>query len=402
MKSKKRKYLARKRDQNDPNIFRVYFRVGKIYIRLPDDELSPEFELAYEDQLATLEGRALPNLRKPNTRKPRELPNTPAVFPIASIGWLIPRYLVSDMWKGYKPGTQKNYRPALDLLRAELGEVLITDLDCERVDHYTATIARKFGGAVADQQKALISNLWEEGKDHAQVKRNGKANPTIDTKVRYRRVKKTKAWAPEAHEQFLATARSTLTLAADVLYFTGQRGGDATKLKWSDLETVVDEETGEPILWLRIVQEKTGTALWHRLPDPLAKRLATEPHISPDYILTNVWKRKWASASVLSHAITRHFRKIGVTGFTMHGLRSAAARDVASLGLGRDSVKSITGHVSDRLADDYASDFDQRRVNNQMVEAWNDDLRRKGRDKAQTAAQAMPPEERRGKLRVVR
>ena len=105
MKSKKRKYLARKRDHNDPNIFRVYFRVGKIYIRLPDDELSPEFELAYEDQLATLEGRALPNLRKPNTRKPRELPNAPAVFPITSIGWLIPHYLVSDMWKGYKPGT---------------------------------------------------------------------------------------------------------------------------------------------------------------------------------------------------------------------------------------------------------------------------------------------------------
>jgi len=120
-------------------------------------------------------------------------------------------------------------------LRAQIGDVLITDLDASRIDHYTHKIERRYGGPVADQQKALISNLWEEAKDHAEIDRKGKINPTLDTKVRYRIKKKTKAWSAEAHEAFLATARSTLTLAADLLYFTGQRGGDATKARWSDI-----------------------------------------------------------------------------------------------------------------------------------------------------------------------
>ena len=104
----------------------------------------------------------------------------------------------------------------------------------------------------------------------------------------------------------------------------------------------------------------------------------------------------------MSHAITRHFRKIGVAGFTMHGLRASAARDVGSLGQGTDGIKSVTGHKSDALARDYASDFDQRRVNSAVVEAWNEDLRRKGRDRARAAAPAMPTAVRRSKLRVVR
>ena len=110
----------------------------------------------------------------------------------------IPHYVASATWEQYSEGTRKNYRRALDLLRAQIGDVLITDLDASRVDHYTHKIERRYGGAVADQQKALISNLWEEAKDHAEIDRKGKINPTIDTKVRYQIRKKTKAWSPEA------------------------------------------------------------------------------------------------------------------------------------------------------------------------------------------------------------
>ena len=101
-------------------------------------------------------------------------------------------------------------------MRAQIGDVLITDLDASRIDHYTHKIERRYGGPVADQQKALISNLWEEAKDHAEIDRKGKINPTLDTKVRYKVKRSTKAWSAEAHEAFLATARSTLTLAADL------------------------------------------------------------------------------------------------------------------------------------------------------------------------------------------
>ena len=111
--------------------------------------------------------------------------------------------------------------------------------------------------------------------------------------------------------------------------------------------------------------------------------------MSDEFILTNAWKRPWASASVLSHAIT-----LGIKGFTMHGLRAAAARDIASIGGGTDGVKSVTGHVSGKLARQYAQDHDQRRVNSMTVEAWNMELRTR-------AAANATPEERRRKLRVV-
>ena len=88
----------------------------------------------------------------------------------------------------------------------------------ETTQIFCETIYARVGqrGAVADQQKALISNLWEEAKDHAEIDRKGKINPTLDTKVRYKVKRSTKAWSAEAHEAFLATARSTLTLAADL------------------------------------------------------------------------------------------------------------------------------------------------------------------------------------------
>jgi integrase len=133
------------------------------------------------------------------------------------------------------------------------------------------------------------------------------------------------------------------------------------------------------------------------LPEPLAERLKGEPHVSDEFVLANAWKRPWASASALSHAITRHFRKLGIKGFTMHGLRAAAARDIASIGGGTDGVKSVTGHVSDKLARQYAEDYDQRRVNSLTVEAWNAELRRKASAKDQAAT----PTERRRKLRIV-
>ena len=67
--------------------------------------------------------------------------------------------------------------------------------------------------------------------------------------------------------------------------------------------------------------------------------------MSDEFILTNAWV-----GLGLGVEPCRHFRKLGITGFTMHGLRAATARDIASIGGGTDGVKSVTGHVSDKLA----------------------------------------------------
>jgi hypothetical protein len=107
-------------------------------MRLPDDLDSPEFAREYDDCLATLKGLPLPSLRTKHDRKPRELPERRKAYPVGSIGWLIPHYTASANWERYSEGTRANYSRALDLLRAQIGDVLITDLDASRVDHYDA------------------------------------------------------------------------------------------------------------------------------------------------------------------------------------------------------------------------------------------------------------------------
>ena len=64
------------------------------------------------------------------------------------------------------------------------------------------------------------------------------------------------------------------------------------RTRWSDI-SLQDTEFGKRY-FLRVVQQKTGTALWHQLPEPLVDRLLAEPRVSDEFILTNAWKRPWA------------------------------------------------------------------------------------------------------------
>jgi len=96
--------------------------------------------------------------------------------------------------------------------RRQCSEIAVARL--KRPKYFARPFTR--ASASAARWPALLSNLWEEAKDHAEIDRKGKINPTLDTKVRYKVKRSTKAWSAEAHEAFLATARSTLTLAADL------------------------------------------------------------------------------------------------------------------------------------------------------------------------------------------
>jgi integrase len=230
----------------------------------------------------------------------------------------------------------------------------------------TAGIDREFGPSVADQQRTMISNLWNFAKGFKEFKRGGKSNPTIDTVKRYKVKKEHRPWAEAAQDKFQATAKPPIALAYLLLRFTAQRGGDATKMKWSDFD-------GQS---LQIEQEKTKEPVWLGCPKPLLDALTPTPRIS-EFILTNNWKRPWANATTLSHAIRRQLRKIGVEGLVMHGLRKTAASDVAFLGVGVPGIMAVTGHRSATMAIYYARLADQRRLNKQTVEAWDEAIERK-------------------------
>jgi len=295
----------------------------------------------------------------------------------ATIGWFVERYLKSRFFRpdGFKPGTQKNYRKALDLLRVRLGAALLSDLDPESVDVYTAEIDREYAPSVADQQRSMISNLWDFAKGFKEFKRGGKSNPTIDTIKRYKVKKEHRPWPEAAQDKFLETAKPPLVLSYLMLRFTGQRGGDATKMMWTDFD-------GES---LRIQQEKTDEPLWLRCPKPLLEALKSAPCLS-GHILTNNWKRPWANATTLSHAIRRQLAKVGAEGLVMHGLRKTAAADLAELGAGVSGIMAVTGHRSSKMALYYARLADQKKLNASTVAAWDEAIEQKDRKKIAAGA----------------
>ena len=122
----KRKYLYRKPDPRNPEHVRVYFRHPKTsqLTPLPTDETSSEFARQYDALIVAL--TATVKVRDPNVRIARNRDVGNVLYPPATLGWFVERYLASDVFdsaskKAYAAGTRYNYRKALDLLKARLG-----------------------------------------------------------------------------------------------------------------------------------------------------------------------------------------------------------------------------------------------------------------------------------------
>ncbi|MBB6428020.1 tyrosine-type recombinase/integrase [Sphingopyxis sp. JAI128] len=58
----------------------------------------------------------------------------------------------------------------------------------------------------------------------------------------------------------------------------------------------------------------------------------------------------------------RACRDAGIEGYAMHGLRKAASRRMAEMGLSNQLIKSITGHSSDAEVARYTREAEQERM----------------------------------------
>ena len=235
---------------------------------------------------------------------------------------------------------------------------------------HSAGIEREHGASVADQQINLISNLWEFAKGFKEFKRKGRMNPTLDAKRHYRAGEGHQPWPDELIERFEETAKAPLLLAITVLRYSAQRGGDCIAMRRSDFN-------GERI---RVVQEKTGAPLWLKCPKPLREALETAPYVS-EYILNSIWKRPYANSTTLGHAIERHLKKIGIKGYTMHGLRKNAAVELAEAGATVEELMAVLGHKTPKMALYYCKLASQRRINDNATVKWDAEIERKAKAK---------------------
>ncbi|HMF28647.1 MAG TPA: hypothetical protein VKE42_07735, partial [Candidatus Cybelea sp.] len=87
-----------------------YFRkAGRKPVRLPGAEGSPEYQAAYDRELAKAEGRLV---------APIAAVDASVAFIPGSVGWVIDQYLASNDFKDKAAGTQVAYAANLATLRA--------------------------------------------------------------------------------------------------------------------------------------------------------------------------------------------------------------------------------------------------------------------------------------------
>jgi len=378
----------------------IYFRVnGKRIERLPDGEASSEFAAAYARLLADFNAGKLFGGAPAKPGRPRgsriaitgvEQIGGALRFKPPTIGWFIEQFLASDYFKApgttadtYAAGTQINYRAALDLMKrykmnadasdAEVfGACNLADLTPELCEVYLADVKRRHGGSAAEQQRKLISKLWDFARGFKQFDRKGRVKPTVDVGSLYKVQKPHEPWPEDIQDRFTEACDTNLYLAFHLLFCTGQRVSDVVNMKWSDFD-------GERF---RIVQKKTGHDMWIKAPKKLLRILDKTEHVS-EYVLTHKWKRPYTRDS-LGHRIKDVLIANGDAEFTAHGLRANAGILLAENGATDKQIMAVLGHASFRMVHKYIAKARQKVLNEQGIDIMDAAFER--RDAAKTSA----------------
>lgn len=371
--SDKRDYIAYKPVRG--KIY-VYFRTpDDRYFRLPDDENSIEFETAYQRCLRELRAGVVIDKPLPAVRAQPD-----------SINCAVDVFIASWRYRSKEPRTRRQYRFVLEQIRAELGPAKLADLTSDTLDLHCENVAFERGPSVADRHANLLSLIWQVCKKHPQFMLTG-FNPAIQFEKRYTKaIKPHRAWSEDAEERFMQTAPAYLQLAAIVLHYLGSRGGDTVLLEW-------DQYDGQGFTFAPEKTDDGSEPDYFLCPEPLRRALALTPRYDGvKTVLVNKFRRSWANAECLSHAIRAHLIKIGlatpgVRTISMHGLRKSMARDAAFAGVPEDGIQSLGGWKTGKMAAYYVGQAAKQRKNAAAVERLNayDAERKAARVKAKRA-----------------
>jgi integrase len=199
-------------------------------------------------------------------------------------------------------------------------------------------------------------------KGYVEFKRRGRLNPTIRIKRHYQHDGEGHlVWPEKVIDAFDHGCRWNLKFVRMGLHYTGQRGGDVAKMKWTDFD-------GERIY---VVQEKTGKKLWLKCPKPLLEVLLRErTRTNQEHIFLNAYGNPFASAQSLSHSIRNRLEDLKIEGYTMHGLRKNAGMELAEAGAEIMEIMAVLGHKTPKMAMYYCEQARQARMNENAIAKW--------------------------------
>lgn len=265
---------------------------------------------------------------------------------------LITRFYRSPLFTDLKASTQATYRGELERFRSKYGSRRVATMTARNVAKLMETMEDR--KTAANNLKKRLSQLF----NYAILLGLRKDNPAKPVRAFRIRGGGFKTWQEEQIEAFEAThpIGTPARLAFDLALYTAQRRSDIRGMGPQHVEN------GK----IRVKQLKTDKTLLIPIHPALAKSIAATKTGHLAYIVSE----RGAPYTKESFGMwfAKHCEKAGLKGYRLHGLRKAASRRMAELGLSNQLIKSITGHTSDSEVARYTRDAEQERMADMAME----------------------------------
>lgn len=308
---------------------RRYFRRGQQRSMLPGEVGSEEFMEAYQACLAQ---------QAPAPPRSRRHPD--------SLGRWIEDFYSDRTFKDLKPGTRAAYKSALDAISEKYGSRSALKLDAEAAEKIISKIGETKPG-MANLTRAAMRRVFKMA-----VKKKRRAdNPFLG--IEAYSLGEHHTWTEAELAQYEAKWRlgTRERLAFDLLLYTGQRVGDVSTMKRTD---IVDG-------MIHVVQQKTGAELWLPILPPLARSMAACPNNG--LTLFGDAAGRPVKRAAISHIIRQAVRKADLPSRCVaHGLRKARMRRLAEGGATGKEIAGWSGHKTLKEVERYTEAADQKRL----------------------------------------
>lgn len=245
-------------------------------------------------------------------------------------------------------GTRRQDRRIFDLLRKKCGGGLLKDLTPLHVKIIRDEIRKSNASSVADVAMGLISIIWDYADEHLDLDLT--VNPTIGVRRVHRHGAGAQPWPEGLIERFMREAPPSLAFACRLAICTGQRRSDVVKMKWSQFDGEIIE----------VRQQKTGEFLSIPCHAALCAELAAIPRVGE--MILNGERGHGLKAKSLGVMVKKALNAMGVTGYSIHGLRKNAAQALAEAGCSEREIMAITGHKTTQMVGVYVGRANQKRM----------------------------------------
>jgi integrase len=320
-------YVHEYRDRHG-KLRRYVRRPGSRRVPLPGLPGSPEFMQVYQEAIGNI------------------APVDRSHHKSGTLGALAAEFFKSTEFANLTSSSQSTYRSALDPVLERDGHRLARDLQLDKARKVIEEIGKRRPG-MANLTRAVLRRLFAYAIDLRMCRNN-----PFDRVPKYK-LGSHHTWNDAQLETFekrwpLGTRQR---LAYAILLYTGQRVGDAVRMRRSDIHKGA----------IHVVQGKTGEELYIELHPALERAMKAGPS-SGIYLIGDRAGRPITRGG-LSALMRAAIKAAGLPAECVaHGLRKAALRRLAEHGSTTKQIQAVSGHRTLSEIERYTRQADQQRL----------------------------------------